>query len=146
MYGHCSAQHHPVLPRQPPPIFSLGWRSRGSRQIRPAGKRATAGALDSILRHRSVQEREDGERESKEEWLMTRGGRKREEIGEGGSAADGTGSLAGVGLRRRVRSPSCQIGKGDGTGIWGGGGGGTAGTGRGGPRQTSGRQQDFFIG
>ncbi|XBI52193.1 hypothetical protein VPH35_034593 [Triticum aestivum] len=72
---------------------------------------------------------------------MTSGGRKREEIGEGGSAADGTGSPAGVGLRRRVRSPSCQIGKGDGTGIRGGGGGGTAGTGRGDPRQTSGRQQ-----
>ncbi|XP_044460381.1 uncharacterized protein [Triticum aestivum] len=63
---------------------------------------------------RSVQERDEGERESKEEWRMTRGGRKRKEIGEGGSAADGTGSPAGVGLRRRGRSPSCQGGKGDG--------------------------------
>jgi hypothetical protein len=77
---------------------------------------------------------------------MTRGGRKREEIGEGGSAADGTGSPASVGLRRRGRSPSCQGGKGDGTGIRGGGGGGTAGTGRGGPRQTSGRQQGIEAG
>ncbi|KAM3209991.1 hypothetical protein ACQJBY_064190 [Aegilops geniculata] len=59
-------------------------------------------------------------------WRGTRlRGRKLEEIGEVGPTTDGSGSPAGVGLCRRGRSPGCQGGKSDGTGIRGSGGGWT---------------------